>query len=78
MSHIDKTYNSLTIDVSGSVSVRTHSNFCNDDEVVVATAREKEYFVKDADISNLPAHYQNAINAFWAGIVTEETTEENG
>ena len=71
MSHIETTYNSLTIDQSGHVSVRKEVTFNNELEEVVATAREKEYFAKDADITILPQHYQDAINAFWSGIITE-------
>lgn len=77
MSHIETTYNSLTIDQSGHVSVRKEVVFNNDLEEVVATAREKEYFAKDSDVSVLPQHYQDAINAFWAGVpVVEPAPEE--
>jgi len=72
MSHIETTYNSLTIDQSGHVSVRKEVTFNNELEEVVATAREKEYFAKDSDVSALPDHYQDAITAFWAGVSVEE------
>ncbi len=77
MSHIETTYNSVTIDQNGHVSVRKEVVFNNELEEVVATAREKEYFAKDSDISVLPQHFQDAINAFWAGVpAVEATTEE--
>ena len=72
MSHIETAYNSLTIDQNGHVSVRKEVMFNNELEEVVATAREKEYFAKDSDISALPDHYQDAITAFWAGVPAEE------
>ena len=58
--------------------MRVSKIFVDDNEVEVATAREKEYFQRDATITNLPAHYQSAINAFWAGLPAEEeeTPEE--
>ena len=72
MSHIETAYNSLTIDQNGHVSVRKEVMFNNELEEVVATAREKEYFAKDSDVSALPDHYQDAITAFWAGVPAEE------
>ena len=75
MSHIETTYNSLTIDQSGHVSVRKEVVFNNELEEVVATAREKEYFSKGSDVSALPQHYQDAINVFWSAL-PQETTEE--
>jgi len=72
MSHIETTYNSLTIDQNGHVSVRKEVTFNNELEEVVATAREKEYFAKDSDVSALPQHYQDSITAFWAGVPVEE------
>ena len=77
MSHIETIYNSLTIDQSGHVSVRKEVVFNNELEEVVATAREKEYFTKDSDLSVLPQHFQDAISAFWAGVpVVEPAPEE--
>ena len=85
MSHITTQYEAVTIDPTGTVSVRVSKIFIDDNEVEVATAREKEYFQRDATITNLPAHYQTAINAFWAGLPAieeeqpaeeEETPEE--
>lgn len=73
MSHIETTYNLLTIEQNGHVSVRKEVTFNNELEEVVATAREKEYFAKDSDVSVLPQHYQDAINAFWAGVPVKET-----
>ena len=75
MSHIETAYNSLTIDQNGHVSVRKEVMFNNELEEVVATAREKEYFAKDSDISALPEHYQDAITAFWAGLPVVEAEE---
>jgi hypothetical protein len=76
MSHIETTYNALTIDINGNVSVRKEVTFNNELEEVVATAREKEYFAKDSDISKLPEHYQYAIRSLWDNIVAEESNEE--
>ena len=76
MSHIETTYNSLTIDQNGHVSVRKEVTFNNELEEVVATAREKEYFAKDSDVSALPEHFQSAITAFWAGVPAEEAPVE--
>ena len=82
MSHITTQYETVSIDPSGSVSVRISKVFVDDNEVEVATAREKQYFQRDATITGLPDHYQSAINAFWAGLpaieepAEEESTEE--
>jgi len=78
MSHIETTYNSLTIDQNGHVSVRKEVTFNNELEEVIATAREKEYFAKDSDVSVLPDHYQDAITAFWSRLpaVEEPVVEE--
>jgi len=79
MSHITTQYEAVSIDPSGSVSVRVSKIFVDDNEVEVATAREKQYFQRDATITDLPAHYQSAINAFWAGLpAVEEPVEESG
>jgi len=85
MSHITTQYETVSIDPNGSVSVRVSKVFVDDNEVEVATAREKQYFQRDATITDLPDHYQSAINAFWAGLpdieepVEEETpVEESG
>jgi len=86
MSHITTQYETVSIDPNGSVSVRVSKVFVDDNEVEVATAREKQYFQRDATITGLPDHYQSAINAFWAGLpaieepeVEEETpVEESG
>lgn len=72
MSHITTTYNQLSIDQNGHVSVRKEVTFNNELEEVVATAREKEYFAKDSDVSALPQHFQDAIAAFWSGMPSEE------
>ena len=84
MSHITTQYETVSIDPSGSVSVRVSKIFVDDNEVEVATAREKQYFQRDATITDLPDHYQSAINAFWAGlpvveepVVEEEPVEES-
>ena len=77
MSHITTQYETVSIDPSGSVSVRVSKVFVDDNEVEVATAREKQYFQRDATITDLPAHYQSAINSFWAGLpAIEEPAEE--
>jgi len=78
MSHITTQYETVSIDPNGSVSVRVSKIFVDDNEVQVATAREKEYFQRDATITDLPAHYQSAINAFWSGLpaVEEPVAEE--
>jgi len=78
MSHITTQYETVSIDPSGSVSVRVSKVFVDDNEVEVATAREKQYFQRDATITDLPAHYQSAINAFWSGLpaVEEPVVEE--
>ena len=86
MSHITTQYETVSIDPSGSVSVRVSKIFVDDNEVEVATAREKQYFQRDATITGLPDHYQSAINAFWAGLPAieepeveeEESAEESG
>jgi len=79
MSHITTQYETVSIDPSGSVSVRVSKVFVDDNEVEVATAREKQYFQRDATITDLPAHYQSAINAFWSGLpAVEEPVEESG
>jgi len=86
MSHITTQYETVSIDPNGSVSVRVSKIFVDDNEVEVATAREKQYFQRDATITDLPDHYQSAINAFWSGLpaieepeVEEETpAEESG
>jgi hypothetical protein len=85
MSHITTQYETVSIDPSGSVSVRVSKIFVDENEVEVATARQKEYFQRDATITGLPDHYQSAINAFWAGlpaieepVVEEEPVEESG
>lgn len=75
MSHITTQYETVSIDPSGSVSVRVSKIFVDDNEVEVATAREKQYFQRDATITDLPAHYQSAINAFWAGLPAIEEPE---
>ena len=84
MSHITTQYETVSIDPSGSVSVRVSKIFVDDNEVEVATAREKQYFQRDATITDLPDHYQSAINSFWAGlpaveepVVEEEPVEES-
>jgi hypothetical protein len=58
--------------------VRVSKVFVDDNEVEVATAREKQYFQRDATITDLPAHYQSAINAFWSGLpaIEEPVVEE--
>ena len=33
------------------------------------------HFAKDSDIAILPQHFQDAIAAFWAGVVIEEQQE---
>ena len=78
MSHITTEYETVSIDPLGSVSVRVSRVFIDDNEVAVATAREKQYFQRDATITDLPDHYQSAINAFWAGLpaIEEETPAE--
>ena len=78
MSHITTEYETVSIDPNGSVSVRVSKVFIDDNEVAVATAREKQYFQRDATITDLPDHYQSAINAFWAGLpaIEEETPAE--
>ena len=78
MSHITTQYETVSIDPSGSVSVRVSKIFVDDNEVEVATAREKQYFQRDATITDLPAHYQSAINAFWSGLpaIEEPAVEE--
>ena len=78
MSHITTQYEAVSIDPNGSVSVRVSKIFVDDNEVEVATAREKQYFQRDATITDLPAHYQSAINAFWSGLpaVEEPVAEE--
>ena len=78
MSHITTQYETVSIDPNGSVSVRVSKVFVDDNEVEVATAREKQYFQRDATITDLPAHYQSAINAFWSGLpaVEEPVVEE--
>jgi len=60
MSHITTQYETVSIDPSGSVSVRVSKIFVDDNEVEVATAREKQYFQRDATITDLPDHYQSA------------------
>jgi len=75
MSHITTQYEAVSIDPNGSVSVRVSKIFVDDNEVEVATAREKQYFQRDATITDLPDHYQSAINAFWAGL---PAVEESG
>ncbi len=75
MSHITTQYETVSIDPSGSVSVRVSKIFVDDNEVEVATAREKEYFQRDATITDLPDHYQSAINAFWSGLPAIEEPE---
>jgi hypothetical protein len=75
MSHIETTYHQLSIDSNGHVSVRKEVTFNNELEEVIATARDKEYFAKDSDIAILPQHFQDAIAAFWAGVVIEEQQE---
>jgi hypothetical protein len=78
MSHITTQYETVSIDPNGSVSVRVSKIFVDDNETEVATAREKQYFQRDATITDLPAHYQSAINAFWSGLpaVEEPVVEE--
>ena len=78
MSHITTEYETVSIDPLGSVSVRVSRVFIDDNEVEVATAREKQYFQRDATITDLPDHYQSAINAFWSGLpaIEEETPAE--
>ena len=77
MSHITTEYETVSIDPNGSVSVRVSRVFIDDNEVAVATAREKQYFQRDATITDLPDHYQSAINSFGAGLpAIEEPTEE--
>lgn len=78
MSHITTQYETVSIDPNGSVSVRVSKIFVDDNEVEVATAREKQYFQRDATITDLPAHYQSAINAFWSGLpaIEEPVAEE--
>ena len=78
MSHITTQYEAVSIDPNGSVSVRVSKIFVDDNEVEVATAREKQYFQRDDTITDLPAHYQSAINAFWSGLpaVEEPVAEE--
>jgi len=79
MSHITTQYETVSIDPNGSVSVRVSKIFVDDNEVEVATAREKQYFQRDATITDLPDHYQSAINAFWSGLpAIEEPVEESG
>ena len=79
MSHITTQYETVSIDPNGSVSVRVSKIFVDDNEVEVATAREKQYFQRDATITDLPDHYQSAINAFWSGLpAVEEPVEESG
>ena len=79
MSHITTQYETVSIDPNGSVSVRVSKVFVDDNEVEVATAREKQYFQRDATITDLPDHYQSAINAFWSGLpAVEEPVEESG
>jgi hypothetical protein len=73
MSHIETTYHQLSIDSNGHVSVRKEVTFNNELEEVIATARDKEYFAKDADVSALPEHFQDAITSFWAGLPEEES-----
>ena len=75
MSHITTQYETVSIDPSGSVSVRVSKIFVDDNEVEVATAREKQYFQRDATITDLPDHYQSAINSFWAGLPAIEEPE---
>jgi len=75
MSHITTQYETVSIDPSGSVSVRISKVFVDDNEVEVATAREKQYFQRDATITDLPDHYQSAINAFWSGLPDIEEPE---
>ena len=75
MSHITTQYETVSIDPSGSVSVRVSKIFVDDNEVEVATAREKQYFQRDATITDLPDHYQSAINAFWSGLPAVEEPE---
>lgn len=77
MSHITTQYETVSIDPSGSVSIRVSKIFVDENEVEVATARQKEYFQRDATITDLPDHYQSAINAFWSGLpAIEEPVEE--
>ncbi len=75
MSHITTQYETVSIDPNGSVSVRVSKIFVDDNEVEVATAREKQYFQRDATITDLPDHYQSAINAFWSGLPAIEEPE---
>ncbi len=75
MSHITTQYETVSIDPNGSVSVRVSKVFVDDNEVEVATAREKQYFQRDATITDLPDHYQSAINAFWSGLPAIEEPE---
>lgn len=75
MSHITTQYETVSIDPNGSVSVRVSKIFVDDNEVQVATAREKQYFQRDATITDLPAHYQSAISAFWSGLPAVEEPE---
>ena len=77
MAHLDTTYNSLTIADNGFVSVRKHITMHDEDENIVANANEKIYFQKNEDISSLPTHFQEAINAFWLGVVEETETTTN-
>ena len=78
MSHITTQYETVSIDPNGSVSVRVSKIFVDDNEPEVATAREKQYFQRDATITDLPDHYQSAINAFWSGLpaIEEPAVEE--
>ena len=69
-----ESYTSIDIKEMGQVSLRKTTRIL-DEGVVISESHHREVRTPDQDISDLPQHVQNTINAYWTQDVIDAWNE---
>jgi hypothetical protein len=69
-----ESYTSIDIKEMGQVSLRKTTRIL-DEGVVISESHHREVRTPDQDISDLPQHVQNTINAYWTQEVIDAWNE---